>query len=254
MNRLRAGAMFCLGLLAAGLFALPATADDGVRSARRAQFGREKASGEARHVADWVVDAGDNRGLPFIIVDKVNAKVFVFRADGTLRGAAAALLGLARGDDAAPGIGDRELSKILPGEKTTPAGRFVAALGGNMRGEDVLWVDYDTATSMHRVLTTNPREHRAQRLATPTARDNRISYGCINIPVTFYENVVRPAFTGTDGIVYVLPETRPARAVFASYDVDAAPLPAAPRRRYGGRDPRRGQTLAVRPAACRACP
>jgi len=31
--------------------------------------------------------------------------------------------------------------------------------------------------------------------------------------------VVRPAFTGTHGIVYVLPETRSAREVFASYDL-----------------------------------
>jgi hypothetical protein len=69
------------------------------------------------------------------------------------------------------------------------------------------------------VITTNPKEHRLQRLATPTPLDNRISYGCINIPAKFFENVVRPAFAGTYGIVYVLPETRPADEVFASYDV-----------------------------------
>jgi hypothetical protein len=80
-------------------------------------------------------------------------------------------------------------------------------------------VDYNTATSMHRVLTTNPKERRLQRLASATPLDNRISYGCINIPAKFYENVVRPAFTGTAGIVYVLPETRPAGKVFALYDV-----------------------------------
>jgi hypothetical protein len=33
----------------------------------------------------------------------------------------------------------------------------------------------------------------------------------------FFENVVRPAFTKTNGIVYVLPETRSAREVFTSY-------------------------------------
>ena len=187
---------------------------------KRANFERERASREARHVADWVVDSGDHRGMPFVIVDKTDARVFVFDADGRLRGAAPALLGQARGDDAVPGIGDRELSSIRREEKTTPAGRFVAALGGNMRGEDVLWVDYDGAVSMHRVITTNPKERRLQRLATPTPLDNRISFGCINIPAKFYENVVRPAFTGTNGIVYVLPETRSAREVFASYDVE----------------------------------
>ena len=187
---------------------------------KRANFERERASHEARHVADWVVDSGDNRSMPFVIVDKTDAKVFVFDADGWLRGAAPALLGLARGDDAVPCIGDRELSGIRPEERTTPAGRFVAALGRNLRGEEILWVDYDAAISMHRVITTKPKERRLQRLATPTPLDNRITYGCINVPAKFYENVVRPAFTGTNGIVYVLPETRSAREVFASYDVE----------------------------------
>ncbi len=185
---------------------------------KRADFDGERASRQSRRVADWVVDSGDNAGLPFVIVDKIDAKVFVFDSGGQLRGAAPALLGMARGDDAVPGIGDRPLSTIRPEERTTPAGRFVAALGLNMR-EDVLWVDYEGAVSMHRVIATNPGDRRLERLATPTPHDNRISYGCINVPVKFYEGVVRPAFTGTNGIVYVLPETRSARAVFGSYDL-----------------------------------
>lgn len=190
------------------------------RPTKWANFERERASHEARHVADWVVDSGDNRSLPFAIVDKKDAKVFVFDADGRLHGAAPALLGLARGDDTVPGIGDRPLSSIRPKERTTPAGRFVAALGHNARGKEILWVDYVDAISMHPVITTKPAERRLQRLATPTQLDNRISYGCINVPAKFFEKVVRPAFTGTDGIVYVLPETRMVREVFASYDVE----------------------------------
>ncbi|MCK9387665.1 MAG: hypothetical protein M0Q22_04620 [Sulfuritalea sp.] len=239
----------CLGLLTAGLLvhtafasddaaqvsssdaSLPAHRSAVVRStsgsqsvtahrSKRANFERERASQNARYVANWVVDSGDNLGMPFVIVDKVDAKVFIFHADGRLRGAAPALLGLARGDDTVPGIGDRKLSTIRPDERTTPSGRFVAALGRNLRGEEILWVDYDTALSMHRVITTNPKEHRALRLATPTPLDNRISYGCINVPVKFYEDVLHPAFTGTDGIVYVLPEIMSVREVFGSYDVE----------------------------------
>ncbi len=187
---------------------------------KQADFQQERASHEAQHVADWVVDSGDNRTLPFAIVDKMDARVFVFNADGRLRGAAPALLGLAHGDDTVPGIGDRPLATIRPEERTTPAGRFVAALDRNLRGKEILWVDYDGAISMHPVMTTKPEERRLQRLATPTPLDNRISYGCINVPVKFFEKVVRPAFTGTDGIVYVLPETRLTREVFASYDVE----------------------------------
>jgi hypothetical protein len=185
--------------------------------AKRANFERERASQDARHIADWVVDSSDNRRMPFVIVDKTNAKVFVFDANGRLRGAARALLGLAIGDDAVPGIGNRKLSSIRPDERTTPAGRFVAALGRNLHGKEILWVDYDGAVSLHPVVTAKPEERRAQRLATSTSLDKRISYGCINVPARFFENVVRPAFTKTNGIVYVLPETRSAREVFASY-------------------------------------
>ena len=170
-------------------------------------------------MADWVVDSGDNRNMPFVIVDKAQAKVFVFKADGQLRGAAPALLGLAIGDDSVPGIGERKLSDIRPEERTTPAGRFVASLDHNLQGKEILWVDYDTAISLHGVVTSQPEERRAQRLATPSPLDNRISYGCINVPVRFYEKVVSPTFTGTNGIVYVLPETRTAQAVFGLYDV-----------------------------------
>jgi hypothetical protein len=188
--------------------------------AKRADFKQELASHEARLIADWVVDSQDNRSIPFVIVDKMNAKVFVFHANGRLRGAAPALLGSARGDDSVPGIGDRKLSSIRPEERTTPAGRFVASLGHNLRGADILWVDYVSAISMHRVITSNLKEHRLQRLATATSLDNHITYGCINVPAKFYITVVRPAFTGTDGIVYVLPETKLARDVFGSYEVE----------------------------------
>ena len=188
-----------------------------VPQSKRANFEGERKSRDTRHVADWVVDSGDNYGMPFAIVDKKDAKVFVFDAGGRLRGAAPVLLGLARGDESVPGIGDRELSDIRPEERTTPAGRFVAKLGYNFHGKDILWVDYNGAVSLHRVISTKPSERRLQRLATPTALDNRISYGCINVPAKFFNNVVNPIFTGTNGIVYVLPEARSISETFALY-------------------------------------
>lgn len=186
---------------------------------KRADFKLEHASPEAIQVADWVVDSGNNRSLSFMIVDKKEAKVFVFHADGALRGAAPALLGLALGDDSVPGIGDRKLSTIRPEERTTPAGRFVAALDRNIHGKEILWIDYAAAISLHRVITSNPKERRAERLATPTPLDNRISFGCINVPANFFDKAVLPAFRKTKGIVYVLPEIRSNHDVFKSYEV-----------------------------------
>jgi len=173
-----------------------------------------QASDDVRQVAHWVVGAKDNHGLPFIVVDKKNARVFVFDPAGKIRGASAALIGSALGDDSVSGIGDREIANIRPEERTTPAGRFVAEIGVNFDGRDVLWVDYGAAVSLHRVVTNRPEERRLERLASPTSADNRISYGCINVPVRFYEAVVRRAFAETKGIVYVLPETRQVHEIF----------------------------------------
>jgi hypothetical protein len=120
-----------------------------------------------------------------------------------------------------PGIGSRPIAEVLPGERTTPAGRFVAERGHNSRGEDVVWVDYDAAVSMHRVLTTNPAERRLQRLASPASDDKRISYGCINVPAAFYEAYIRPAFAAGRAIVYILPEFKSLEEVFGAYDAAA---------------------------------
>lgn len=204
-------------LSALGGAAFTSNIDVVVHRSKRANFKQESASHQARQVADWAVDSGDNRRMPFVIVDKTDAKVFVFYANGLLRGAAPALIGLAIGDYAVPGIGNRKLSTIRPEERTTPAGRFVASLGRNLHGKEILWVDYVGAVSIHPVVTTKPKERRAQRLATPTPLDNRISYGCINVPANFFKNVVYQAFTGTDGIVYVLPEIISNSEVFALY-------------------------------------
>jgi len=189
---------------------------------RQADFGHEKPSPEARQMANWVMDVRDHRGMPFVIVDKAHVRVFVFKPDGTLDGATPALMGSAVGDDSVLGIGEREMSAILPHERTTPAGRFVSQPGTNSFGEDIVWVDYEAAVSMHRVRAKEPKERRLERLASDTPDDNRISFGCINLPVTFYEEVVKPALGSQRGVVYVLPETRPVQAVFQNFKVMGA--------------------------------
>ncbi len=129
-------------------------------------------------------------------------------------GQSEALLGFAQGDDSIPGIGDRALEAIRPEERTTPAGRFVASYGPADGQADVFWVDYATAISLHPVPTGKPQERRLQRLRSPSPQDNRITYGCINVPAAFYASVVKTTFRGRKGVVYVLPETRLFAEVF----------------------------------------
>ena len=206
--------------LGSGLGLIPRALENAPLSVKIANFGQELPSSESQKLADWVVDSLDNNKLPFAIVDKVNARIFVFDAQGQIRGASSVLLGLAVGDHSVPGIGQRKLSSIRPEERTTPAGRFVASLDRDIHGQEVLWVDYDTAVSLHPVVKGAPKERRAERLASASPLDKRISYGCINVPAMFYEKVVSPTFTGTFGVVYVLPEIRSAKEVFGSYDVE----------------------------------
>ena len=156
-------------------------------------------SEEALQVANWVVASRDNGELPFIVIDKVAAEVLVFDARGGAKGFAPALLGIARGDDATPGIGDRELNEIGPAERTTPAGRFLSRIGPAKGYQKVLWVDFNTSVALHPVIATNPRERRLQRLQSQTPRDNRITFGCINVPAAFYEEVDSPLFATPQG-------------------------------------------------------
>lgn len=190
-----------------------------LRTAKMADLGRELASAEVRHVANWAVHSGDHRRQPFAVVDKVDGRLYVFDADGRLRGATAALVGAAPGDDTVPGIGERKISSIRPEERTTPAGRFEARMGVGPKGEDILWVDYENALALHRVVTNVPQERRLQRLASQVPADRRITYGCINVPAVFYDAVVKPTFAQAGGVVYILPELRPAEDLFRSYEV-----------------------------------
>ena len=182
---------------------------------KHADFGALRATPAAHRVADWAVASNDAAGAPFIVVDKIAAAIYVFGVDGRLRGSAPILIGAAVGDDTVPGIGEKPIDTVLPEERTTPAGRFVGEPGRNARGEDVIWVDYDAAVSMHRVITFNQVERRLERLATPTIEDNRISYGCINIPADFYETYVRTSYAQRNAVIYVLPEVKSLTDVFA---------------------------------------
>ncbi len=173
-------------------------------------------SPDAQALLQQVRARADNGGAPFMVVDKALARVWVFDGQAQITASSPVLLGLAVGDDSVPGIGERPMAQIKPAERTTPAGRFVLEPGRNANGEDILWVDYDAAVSMHRVRTTNKAEHRLERLASPGVKDNRISYGCINVPAAFYDSNINPVFTRTRGLVYVLPETRPVQSIFAS--------------------------------------
>jgi hypothetical protein len=206
-----ARALLCCSLLAAAAVA-PARAE-----AR--DFGATRPSSEAKLVVDWVLRTQDHGGRPFAVVDKRLAKVYVFDAQGLLAGHSAALLGSTWGDHTVPGVGERaQTGSVRADERTTPAGRFESLPGRNDKGEHVVWVDYESAFAIHRVRPDRAQVPRERRLATMTPDDNRVSYGCVVVPVAFYERVVEPVLGAKRGVVYVLPETRPTHEIFRALE------------------------------------
>lgn len=192
----------------------------------------QEVSDTMTELAGWVVASGDNQGYPFAIMDKAAAQILVFGGDGRLRGAAPGLFGSAVGDHSAPGVAGLALREIPGRDRTTPAGRFVGGYGPSTDAGRVLWVDYDSAVSMHPTATGVPAEKRPERLASPSPDDNRVTHGCINVQPEFYEGIIRPTFE-RGGVFYILPDTEALADVFPEFVQSRATA----QRHGGGRAP-----------------
>ena len=196
----RAAALAAAWLLACGAQAAPS----------QATGRQQQPTADARDMAQWVQRTHDAGGRPYVIVDKKAAMLFVHAANGRLMASTPVLLGAARGDEGAPGVGDRAQSGTLPfEERTTPAGRFVTQPGTNLEGEPVVWFDYDAALAIHRLRPGRAYNIRAARLAHSQPEERRVSLGCVVVPVKFYLDVIEPLLGRRSGVVYVLPETQP---------------------------------------------
>jgi len=199
-------------------------------------FDSANESSSARRVADWAVAVADHGGHSFFVIDKPHARLHMFDAKGKRIASTPVLLGAALGDDTVAGIGLKSLGDVRHEERTTPAGRFIGGRGRNASGRDVVWIDYDSALSMHRVINSNPAERRLERIASPRPADHRISWGCVNVPTAFYETHIRPAFAHHRAVIYLLPEVKtleqafgwPEPTDFVSADVDDPLMKALP--------------------------
>jgi hypothetical protein len=171
-------------------------------------------SSSARRVADWAAETGDHGGRSFFVIDKPHARLHMFDVTGKRIASTPVLLGAAIGDDTVEGIGLKSLGDVRHEERTTPAGRFIGERGHNASGSDVVWIDYDSALSMHRVINTNPAERRLERMASPWPGDHRISWGCVNVPTAFYDAHIRPEFARGRAVIYLLPDVKTLEQAF----------------------------------------
>lgn len=183
----------------------------------------QSASPEVLATLQWVAASKDNAGMPFIVVDKVNAQVYAFTPAAQLKATAPILLGMGTGDKALVSQ-DAPMSAITPDKRITPAGRYVSKLVIDPHGKVILSIDPVNLISLHIVAKGTPAQRRAERLASETKGDNRISFGCINVPPAFFTTVVDPDFRPARGIVYILPEKTTAGQLFGFQPAVTAPV------------------------------
>jgi hypothetical protein len=184
----------------------------------------QSASAEVQAVAQWVGQSKDNSGLPFIVVDKANARVYAFNPLAQLKATAPVLLGAGVGDKVLVSP-DAPMSAIPPQKRITPAGRYVSKLAIDPHGKKtILSIDAANLISLHIVAKGTPAQRRAERLASVITDDNRVSFGCINVPPAFFTTVVDPDFRPAKGVVYILPETSTAAQLFGFQPPVAAPV------------------------------
>lgn len=134
-----------------------------------------------------------------IIADKKNGKLYVYYALTKLLTSAPALFGKTISDHF--DIQDYNFGKP---DTITPAGTFKTRKYISTRlHEPVTAIIEGTASllSIHPVWLGNPEQGRVKRLHTDTAKDNRITNGCINVYPDFYYNVINHIPDGTKVIV-----------------------------------------------------
>ena len=161
-------------------------------------------SKQASDTINWVVQKKDHRDKNFVVADKDAGKIYVVSTSGKILNTQNAIFGRGKGNTNA--------------DFNTPSGRFflhkvtkehLSKKNQKIYGDSLLTLHNPETgkalvqpsggyVAMHRVLN---KEGRLNALSTPTASDNYISFGCINVPTAFYDSAV----DGLDNaMVYVL--------------------------------------------------
>jgi hypothetical protein len=145
-------------------------------------------------------------GKWFMVADKPNGMLHIFKEDGSHFISDATLYGKDKGDVM------EAKSSLEGGAKITPAGKFTmkespADYAGKTSLILVESKDYSGYIAVHAADVSTLSERRLARLETPTAEDNRISYGCINTKHQTFINDIKPNIASLDGgLIFVLPD------------------------------------------------
>lgn len=187
----------------------------------KVDFKNVAVPGYIQQVADNRMRANPNK--PIAIVDKQMGLTYVIDANGVLAGKSASLTGKTKGDvrsEAAKKTANVE--SIAEKDKVTEAGMFDASVKNVPHYGNVITLQiFDNySIAMHPTYLGAPAEQRQARLESATPEDNRISFGCINVPNEFMQNVVFKAIPkGVKSFpIVVIPESKSIQEFFPTED------------------------------------
>jgi hypothetical protein len=176
---------------------------------------RAKMSDKAIAVYEAKAATAMARGKGFFIADKPNGVIHVFDKDGKYVATSAALYGAMAGDTFTEWQRTANVDELGPNDKITPAGTYRVNWkndaeyrgGGAFYLTDAKTGEFQGGVAIHAVYTGTPSEHRTARLATATAADNKVSFGCINTSnEVFLKDVAPHKADFENGLVFVLPD------------------------------------------------
>jgi hypothetical protein len=167
---------------------------------------KSKMSPLAQDVYGAMAPVAMKTGKWFMVADKPNGMMHIFKEDGSHALSDPTLYGKDIGD-----VLDK-VSSLEGGPKITPAGKFTmkespADYAGKTSLILVESKDHTGYVAIHAADTSTPSENRLGRLASATTEDNRISYGCINTKHDTFINKIKPNISNLDGgLIFVLPD------------------------------------------------
>lgn len=169
---------------------------------------KAKMSPTAQAVYSAMAPVAMKSGKWFMVADKPNGMLHIFKEDGSHALSDPTLYGKDKGDVLAA------VSSLDGGAKVTPAGKFTlkARASTYAGGQELILMeskDHTGYIAVHAADTSTPSENRLGRLASATAEDNRISYGCINTKHETFINEIKPNISSLDGgMIFVVPDAQ----------------------------------------------
>lgn len=144
--------------------------------------------------------------MPTVVANKKTGTISVFFPESGKTEIGYALYGRQTGDSFDMTAMDIPTKNHPP---MTPAGTYQIkrVFSWRLNQEILAFVQgADKILAIHAVWMGNPKQHRVQRLLSPTPDDNRITNGCINVDPTFFLDVLSKVPDGAT--LTVLPEIK----------------------------------------------